>query len=56
MKFLVVDDEFESRKKTDEILSKYGECEMALNGLEALDAVYRAYKCNIVERWNINFR
>ncbi|MCK5311990.1 MAG: response regulator, partial [Desulfobacteraceae bacterium] len=46
MKFLVVDDEFESRKKTDEILSKYGECEMALNGLEALNAVYRAYKSN----------
>ena len=46
MKFLIVDDEFVSRKKTDKILSKYGECDMALNGLEALNAVYRAYKAN----------
>jgi len=46
MKFLVVDDEFASRKKIQEIVSRYGECDMALNGLEALNAVLRAYKAN----------
>ncbi|MCK5541210.1 MAG: response regulator [Desulfobacterales bacterium] len=46
MKFLIVDDEFVSRKKTAKILSKYGECNMAINGLEALNAVYRSYKAN----------
>jgi CheY-like chemotaxis protein len=46
MKFLIVDDEFVSRKKIDKILSKYGECDMAINGLEALNAVLRAYKAD----------
>ena len=46
MKFLIVDDEFVSRKKTDKILSKFGECDMAINGLEALNAVLKAYKAN----------
>ncbi|MCK5097233.1 MAG: response regulator, partial [Desulfobacteraceae bacterium] len=44
MKFLIVDDEFVSRKKLDTILSKYGECDMAVNGMEALNAVLRSYK------------
>ena len=42
MKFLIVDDEFVSRKNTGKILSKYGECDMALNGLEALNAVLKS--------------
>ena len=43
MKFLLVDDEFLSRKKAHKILSQYGECDMALNGLEALNAFARAH-------------
>jgi len=47
MKFLIVDDEFESRKKTDEILSRYGECDTAINGVEALNAVLKAHKAKV---------
>ncbi len=44
MKFLLVDDEFSSRKKAHKMLSKYGECHVAVNGLEALNAFLRAHK------------
>ena len=43
MKFLVVDDEFKSRKISSRILSQYGECDLAINGLEALNAFVRAH-------------
>jgi CheY-like chemotaxis protein/nitrogen-specific signal transduction histidine kinase len=46
MKFLLVDDEFSSRKKAARILSKYGECDVAVNGLEALNAFVRAHNDN----------
>ena len=46
MKFLIVDDEFVSRKKSQKILSQYGECDVALNGLEALNAYVRAHNEN----------
>jgi two-component system chemotaxis response regulator CheY len=37
MKILLVDDSKSAQLKTHEILSKYGECDQAYNGLEALD-------------------
>ncbi|MCK5099328.1 MAG: response regulator [Desulfobacteraceae bacterium] len=37
MKALVVDDEVVSRKKMIKILGKYGECEQAENGKEAIE-------------------
>jgi len=46
MKFLLVDDEFVSRKKSHKILSRYGECDVAINGLEALNAFIRAHNEN----------
>nr|NJM03892.1 response regulator [Desulfobacula sp.] len=46
MKFLIVDDEFVSRKKAHKILSQYGECDVAVNGLEALNAYVRAQNEN----------
>jgi two-component system sensor histidine kinase/response regulator len=46
MKFLVVDAEFDSRKKSQKLLSGYGECDLALNGLEALNAFVRAHNEN----------
>jgi CheY-like chemotaxis protein len=46
MKFLIVDDEFVSRKKAHKILSQYGECDVAINGLEALNAYVRAHNEN----------
>ena len=46
MKFLVVDAEFDSRKKSQKLLSNYGECDLALNGLEALNAFVRAHNEN----------
>ncbi len=53
MKFLIVDDEFVSRKKGQKILSQYGECDIAVNGLEALNAVVRAHKDN--DAYNLIF-
>ncbi|NOX32917.1 MAG: response regulator [Deltaproteobacteria bacterium] len=46
MKFLLVDFEFVSRKKAHKILSQYGECHVAINGLEALNAFVRAHNKN----------
>jgi len=43
MKFLIVDAGFDSRKKSQKLLSGYGECDVALNGLEALNAFVRAH-------------
>jgi CheY-like chemotaxis protein len=53
MKFLLVDDEFASRKKAQKILSQYGECDVAMNGLEALNAVVRSHNEN--DRYNLIF-
>lgn len=39
MKSLVVDDDFVSRKILQTILSNYGECHVAVDGTEALEAV-----------------
>jgi CheY-like chemotaxis protein len=43
MKFLIVDAGFNSRKKSQTLLSRYGECDVAINGLEALNAFVRAH-------------
>ncbi len=46
MKFLIVDAGFDSRKKSQILLSGYGECDVAINGLEALNAFVRAHNDN----------
>lgn len=38
MRFLIVEDDFTSRKFMQSILSPYGECDIAVNGREAVDA------------------
>lgn len=38
MKTLVVDDDFVSRKMLQQILTFYGECDVAVNGKEAVEA------------------
>ncbi len=38
MKILIVEDDFGSRKLMARILSEYGECDVAVNGYEALEA------------------
>jgi two-component system chemotaxis response regulator CheY len=38
MKILVVEDDFASRKLLITLLSKYGECDMACNGVEGVEA------------------
>ncbi len=44
MKFLIVDAQFDTRKASQKLLSSYGECDVALNGLEALNAFVRAHR------------
>jgi len=44
MKSLIVDAGFETRKTSRKLLAPYGECDVALNGLEALNAFSRAHR------------
>jgi len=46
MKILIVEDEFVSRHVLQELLSPYGECDMAVNGKEAVDAFESALAGN----------
>jgi len=46
MKFLIVDDEFDSRKEIKNILTIYGECDVAISGVEALNAVLRSHRAH----------
>ena len=46
MKFLLVDAQFDSRKQSHKVLNQYGECDLAINGLEALNAFVRAHNDN----------
>jgi two-component system, chemotaxis family, chemotaxis protein CheY len=44
MKILIADDDFVSRKILQSFLSRYGECDVAVNGAEAIEAVKLAWK------------
>ncbi len=44
LKSLIVDAGFETRKASRKLLAPYGECDVALNGLEALNAFSRAHR------------
>jgi two-component system chemotaxis response regulator CheY len=44
MKCLIVEDDFISRRILKEILSKFGECDIAINGQEAIDSFMMAYE------------
>lgn len=43
MRFLIVEDDSISRKILQKFLSKYGECDMVIDGLEALDLFLTAH-------------
>ena len=42
MRILIVDDELVSRAKMKKILSRYGECEEAKNGMQAMEMIAQA--------------
>jgi two-component system chemotaxis response regulator CheY len=44
MKFLIVDDDFDSRKLLQKILHKFGYCDIAVDGEEGVDAFRAALK------------
>lgn len=44
MRILIVDDDSTSRKFLSKFLSQYGECDMVVDGMEALDAFLMALK------------
>lgn len=44
MKILIAEDDMASRKFLGKFLSQYGECDMVVDGLEALDAFMMAIK------------
>lgn len=43
MKTLIVEDDFLARSLLSTLLSEYGDCHVAVNGREALDAIERAF-------------
>ena len=46
MKTLIVEDDFLARALLTTLISEYGECHIAVNGKEALEAIERAYNEN----------
>lgn len=46
MRILIAEDDLSSRKFLFKFLSKYGECDLVVDGLEALDAVLMSLKEN----------
>lgn len=42
MKILIAEDDFTSRKYVTKLLSEYGECDVTVNGLEAIEAFVMA--------------
>lgn len=47
MKILIAEDDLASRTFMKKFLSKYGECDLAVDGLEAIDAFLTSIKENI---------
>jgi two-component system chemotaxis response regulator CheY len=43
MRILIVEDDFGSRRILQRILSTYGECDVAINGVEAVEAYMAAF-------------
>ncbi len=43
MRILIVEDDFASRKFLSELLSTYGECDITVDGIEALEAFMMAW-------------
>lgn len=43
MKILIAEDDLASRKYLDKILSQYGECDLTVNGMEAVEAFLMAW-------------
>lgn len=46
MRILIVEDDFTSRRLLQKMLAEYGECEIAVNGSEAIDAFSMAVRNN----------
>lgn len=46
MRILIAEDDFASRKFLFKFLSQYGDCDMVVDGLEALDAFLLSFKEN----------
>ena len=46
MKTLIVEDDFTSRLLLQELLRRFGPCHVAVNGVEAVDAVTAALTAN----------
>ncbi len=47
MRFLIVEDDFVSRRVLHKLVSRYGECDVAMNGKEALEAYGLANEENL---------
>ena len=51
LKILIAEDDLVSRKFLNKVLSKYGECDLVVDGLEAIDAYMMSIKDN--ERYDL---
>lgn len=47
MRILIAEDDLVSRKFLSKVLSKYGECDLVVDGLEAIDAYMMSVKENL---------
>lgn len=47
MRFLIVEDDFTSRKFLQNMLAPFGECDIAVNGVEAVEAFKTALDSNV---------
>lgn len=53
MKILLAEDDFASRKFMSKILGAYGECDVTVNGLEAIDAYLMALEDEDEENYDL---